>query len=198
MRFRFPIAGLMAAVLVVAVGFAGLRAASLLWASALFSTAIALFAAVIVGAVVSQGLARARCLGFAIFGITYLLVAFWLWPAPNGISAPPFLTKVLLDHFQPSFNTVGVMTIDPGPIGEFELDPRPIVGALPAPAPTTGPAATAPFAGRFVNLLHFRRIGHTLAAIVFALLGSLVGSLLASGRAAAGGRRRSNAQEITS
>jgi hypothetical protein len=89
MPIRFSIAALMAVVLVLAVGFAGLRAATLLWASALFST--------------------------------------------------------------------------------------------------------APFTGRHVNLLHFRRIGHTLAAIIFALLGSVVGALFASRRPAEDGGHPSSA-----
>jgi hypothetical protein len=46
-------------------------------------------------------------------------------------------------------------------------------------------AARTPFAGRVVNSLHFRRIGHMLAAIVFGLLGALLGTLFSARIAAA-------------
>ena len=101
-RVRFSIAGLMAAVFILAVGFAGLRAASLLWASALFTSAVTLLLSAVLGAAACQGPSRMPWLGFGVFGWTYLLATFWLWPAPNGITAPPLLTKALLDYFQPS------------------------------------------------------------------------------------------------
>ena len=72
MRIRFSIAGLMAAVLFLAVGFAGLPAASPLWASGIFTMAVTVFAGAIVGAAASRGPSRIAWLGFGIFGWTYL------------------------------------------------------------------------------------------------------------------------------
>jgi hypothetical protein len=97
MRVRFSIASVMAVVLFLAVGFAGLHVASVLWASALFTITVTLFAAAILGASACRGPSRMTWLGFGIFGWTYLLATFWLWPGPNGVSAPPLLTKPLLD-----------------------------------------------------------------------------------------------------
>jgi hypothetical protein len=89
MRVRFSIAALMAVVFIFAVGFAGLRASSPLWASAIFSIAIALFAAAILGVAAFRGPNRMAWLGFGVFGRTYLLATFWLWPERNGVTAPP-------------------------------------------------------------------------------------------------------------
>jgi hypothetical protein len=175
-RIRFSIAGLMAAVLLLAVGFAGFRTASPLWASAIFTMTVTVFAGAIVGAAARRGRSRIAWLGFGVFGWTYLLATFWLWPAPNGATAPPFLTKALLDYFQPSSSTAAVMWIDTAPPGEMSTEPPPMVSTI-VPG-TTNLATVTPFAGRAVNRLHYRRIGHTLAAIVFGLLGALLGSIL--------------------
>ena len=88
MRIRFSIAGLMAVVLIVAVGFAGLRAASSLWASAVFSAAVTLFATALLGAAARRGPARMVWLGFCVFGWTYLLATFWLWPERKRSNGP--------------------------------------------------------------------------------------------------------------
>jgi hypothetical protein len=115
-------------------------------------------------------------LGFGVFGWTFLLATFWLWPGPNGVTAPPFLTKALLDYFQPSSNTAAVMWIDTGPAGEMSTDTPPMVTTkVPGTANFT---TMTRFAGRVVNRLHYRRIGHALAAIVFGLLGALLGAIL--------------------
>ena len=86
----------MGAVLVLAVGFAGLSTASALWASAVFTLAVTLLAGAILGAVACRGPSRIAWLGFAVFGWTYVPATFWLWPVPNGVTAPPFLAKALL------------------------------------------------------------------------------------------------------
>ncbi len=186
MRIRFSIAGLMAVVLLFAVGFAGLRTASPLWASAVFTIAVTLFAAAILGAAAYRGPSRITWLGFGIFGWTYLLATFWLWPEPNGVTAPPFLTKALLDSFQPSSNAT-VMTIDTGPTGEKSTEPHPMGGSIAA-------TELAAFRGRVVNPLHYRRIGHTLAAIVFGIVGALLGALFFGRSKAADGQRASREQ----
>jgi hypothetical protein len=177
-RLRFTIAGLMALVLIVGVGFAGLRAASLLWASALFTLAVALLAAAIVGSLVCRGRSRMGWLGFAVFGWTYLLATFWLWPERNGVTAPPFLTKPLLDALRPSSGTGAFMTYDTGPQGEMSMEPLTIVGM--GAAGTGNMVTMNPFSGRVFNLHHYRRIGHTLAAILFGFVGALLAAWLSA------------------
>jgi hypothetical protein len=192
LRARISMTGLMAAVLLLAVGFAGLRTASALWASAIFTFTVTLLAAALLGAVASRGRPRIAWLGFSIFGWVYLLTTFWLWPEPNGVSAPPFLTKALLDAVQPASMPPTTMTIDPGPMGAMSTEPRPMVPALVRP----GVTGVVRYTGRVINLLHYRRIGHMLAAIAFGLLGGLLGSIF-SALSEAGEERRPNREGET-
>lgn len=79
---RTKISGLMAVVLVVAVGLAALRSGSAIWAGACFLLTCGFLALAAVGSVFDTRGARAWWLGFAIFGCGYLVLAF---------SYPPFL-----------------------------------------------------------------------------------------------------------
>jgi hypothetical protein len=193
LKARVSIAGLMAAVLLLAIGFAGLHTASALWASAIFTFTITLLAAALLGAAASRGRYRMACLGFGLFGWVYLLTTFWLWPGPNGVSAPPFLTKALLDAVQPPSKTPTAMTIDRGPVGEMSTEPPPHV-ATTVPG-TRNMVTSAPYTGRVVNLHHYRRIGHMLAAIAFGLLGGLLGSIFSALSEADEGRRPNRERE---
>jgi hypothetical protein len=183
MRLRFSIAGLMAVVLIFAVGFAGLRAGSALWASVMFTITVTLLAAAILGSAACRGPARMAWIGFAVFGWTYLLATFWLWAEPNGVTGPPFVTKALLDYFQPIDNAA-VITIDRAPTGErTTTEYVPTLGMRPGTMIPAGP----PPGVRVVNLFHYRRIGHCLAAIVFGIAGAVLGKLCSARSNAADG-----------
>lgn len=176
--FRFTIGALMGLVALVAVGFAALRSSSPIWASAIFTATIFLLLAGVVGAFAHRGPSRPVWLGFATFGSAYLLGAFWLWPGPNGVKAPPLLSKFLIDALEPGTVGTSVLTIDPGPVGESSTE----TPQMYYPPPKSGNfVVAAPFPGRVVNLLHFRRIGHSLTAILFGIAGALLGRFLASG-----------------
>jgi hypothetical protein len=177
----------MAVVLVLAVGFAGLRAATALWASAVFTLTVTLLTTALLGAIASRGRPRIACLGFCISGWVYLLTTFWLWPEPNGVSTPPYLTKALLDALKPVSTSAAAMVVDPGPAGEMRSDP---VQCVTTPHPANPNVSNfAPFTGRVVNLLHYRRIGHMLAAVGFGLLGGLLATLFSALNEAGEGRR---------
>jgi hypothetical protein len=184
MRPRLTILAMLAMIGLAGVGLAGLRSATPLWASAVFSLTVAGLSAVTVGA----AMGRRPCLGFAVFGWAYLLAVFGLWPEPNGVTAPPFLTKALMDYFQPPVHQgsfwfpegTGEMFHEPGPAGEAAYE-------TPRMVPSGVPPITAPFRGRTVNLLHYRRIGHCLAAILCGLLGSPVATAFSTRGGGAGG-----------
>jgi hypothetical protein len=191
MRVRFSIAGLMAVVFIFAVGFAGLRAGSVLWASAVFTIAVALLAAAILGSVVCRGRARMAWVGFAVFGWTYMVATFVLWSDSNGVTGPPFVTKVLLDYFQPT-NNATVITIDRGPTGEQTIrEYVPSLGMRPGTMIPAGP----PPGVRVVNLHHYRRIGHSLAAIVFGVAGAVLGVLFSARAETTHGQRPSREEK---
>ncbi len=74
-RIHFTIAQSMAAVLVIALAFAALRNADAFWASAIYTLAIAMLAAAVVGAIARKGRRRMTFAAFAVFGWAYLLVS---------------------------------------------------------------------------------------------------------------------------
>ena len=90
-RFRFTIAGLMAVVFYVAVGFAALRNADAFWASATLSLAILSVSVALAGALSCRGRARTSWAGFAAASLACLA----LWLASHGtvgsVSGPPRL-----------------------------------------------------------------------------------------------------------
>ena len=160
----------MAVVLLIALGIAGLRSATILWASAIFTLVLVLLLTAVLGAVAIRGRVRMTCLGFSLFGWGYFLFVFWFWPVPNGISAPPFLTTVLLESVQPMIKPYPAnQAFDNGPQGEalHEFDW----------AKAAGTGGIPPLTGQPYNPHHFRRIGHLLAVIVFGFLGGLLGSI---------------------
>jgi len=79
LRFRFSIASLILVVLGLGIGFAALRSPTPLWASALFTLALAGVGAAVLAAVFRRGARRAFWAGFATFGALYLVVAFGPW-----------------------------------------------------------------------------------------------------------------------
>ena len=88
-RIRLTIAGLMAIVLFVGVGFAALRNADAFWASVTFTLALIAVSGAVVGAIVRKGAVRSTRVGFAVFGSAYLLVDL-LPPRPvGGLGAGP-------------------------------------------------------------------------------------------------------------
>jgi hypothetical protein len=75
-RARHSIAGLMALVLCVGLSLAALRNSDQLWATVIYTLAIITLAAAVVGAIVGEGRIRTFSTGFAVFGLTYLLIDF--------------------------------------------------------------------------------------------------------------------------
>src|SRR3954453_22282438 len=96
-RLRFTLAQLMAAVIFIGLGFAALRSASRLGASAVFTLTVAVLSAAILGAMARRGRARMPWAGFALFGWVYLGTTFGPWAAANGVLAPPYVTRWGID-----------------------------------------------------------------------------------------------------
>jgi hypothetical protein len=95
---RFSIAGLMAIVLVAAVGLAALRSPSPAWASTLFMVTCGVFGLAIVGAIYRSGVARAWWLGFCVFGMGYMAVTGF---TRSGYLYPQMPTSHLLIALRP-------------------------------------------------------------------------------------------------
>jgi hypothetical protein len=173
-RLRFSVAQSMAIVLVVGVGVAALRAASLVWASAVFTLTVLVLLTAVLAAMARRGRTRMTWAGFALFGWVYLGTTFGPGAAANGVTPPPYVTRWALDYWDANLwsaamGGVAAMLAESGNSGE-ELFPR----FPPVQLPGTGAPVLSP------NSHHFRRIGHCLAAIVFGLVGAVLGRLLAS------------------
>jgi hypothetical protein len=146
---RFPIAGLMWAVLVAALGLAALRSSSELWAGATFLATCGILCLAIVGIVCRTDETRAWWLGFALFGWGYLALAFW---SPHSLP-----TTALLHMLEARLGT-----------------PKPVGGGL----------KSVMLAGGFGGPIgggpdeHFQQIGHCLLALLAALLGGVISSVM--------------------
>ncbi len=153
-NIRFPIAGLMIVVLVVALGLAALRNASETWAVATFLLTCAVLTLAIVGVACGGESHRAWWLGFALFGWGYLLLALW-----SSLDLP---TTQVMNWFQARLNA--------NPPGGGGLQSVELAGGFGG-----GSVSTPPFAP-------FQQIGHCLWALLAAVIGGTVSSLLFGGR----------------
>jgi hypothetical protein len=157
---RFPIAGLMLAVLVVALGLAALRNASEVWAGVMFLFTCAVLCLAIVGAICRDGPRRAWWLGFSLFGWGYLLLSLW-----STVSLP---TMALLDVIA---WWLGIKVRFTGGMGGGLRSIRPWAGGFGG----FGGGSGVPFDGPL------QQIAHCLWALVAALLGGLLARTLFGG-----------------
>jgi hypothetical protein len=72
---QFTIGSLMSVVLLTALGLAGLRNPTPIWASAVFTLAVSLLCLAVLGAVFRSAESRPFLTGFALFGWVYLILA---------------------------------------------------------------------------------------------------------------------------
>jgi hypothetical protein len=180
-RLRFTLAELMAAVIFIELGFAALRSASPLWASAVFTLTVAVLLVAVLGAMARRGRARMTWAGFALFGRVYLGTTFGPWATVHGVTAPPYVTRWPLDYWDSKLWSVH--RVETHQSGE-ELFSRftPVLPPPPVAAPLSPALAPTPRAPLVLtpDAFQFRRIGHCLAAILFGLVGAVLGRLLAT------------------
>jgi hypothetical protein len=93
---RFSISGLMAIVLVSAIGLAALRNANDVWAGIMLLLALALGGVALLGVLYVRGRNKAWWAGFALFEASYLALAFGPWCATE--IQPKLATTILLGY----------------------------------------------------------------------------------------------------
>ncbi len=176
-RLRFTFAQLMAAVIFASeLGFAALRSASLLWSSAVFTLTVAVLSAAILGAMARRGRARMTWAGFALFGWIYFGTTFGPWADDNGVKAPPYMTRWVLDYTLARLRNTNRLVDSGGVPGEVLFSPFPTWGMGGGMGGGGGPGPPA----AVLDALQFRRIGHCLTAILFGLVGAVLGRLIAA------------------
>ena len=148
-RFRFSIAHLMASVLGLGLGFAALRNADRLWASATFTVSMSIISTALVGALVRQGRTRPAWIGFAVFGWTYLLIGILPSRASGGFGFGPLPSP-------PNLIEWGIASLQPylRPISWAQMF---MSGHLLTP---------------------YEQVGHSLGIVLFASVGAVVGRIL--------------------
>jgi uncharacterized membrane protein YeaQ/YmgE (transglycosylase-associated protein family) len=78
-RLRLSLSAAMGIIAVIALGLAGMMAASRFWTTAAATVSLALLLGSLLSAFMSEGTDRAFSAGFALFGWTYLLLVNWDW-----------------------------------------------------------------------------------------------------------------------
>jgi hypothetical protein len=116
-RLRFTLAQLMAIVLYVGFGFAALRNADEVWASATYTLAFLMISVAPLGALARKGRARMAWAGFAVFGWSRFLVG--AHPLTSNSVFGPVLSPGLLS--ERGFTHVLPYLLTPAGFTEFHV-----------------------------------------------------------------------------
>ena len=157
---RLTVASLLGIVALAAFGLAGIRSATTLWTSAAATLTLALFLGVVLGAWMLRGKEQVFCLGFALFGIVYLVLVDWDWVGAQ------------FGHD---------LTVGLGDLAD-SLIPMPVVATQPSPAGFAFPPLPGPpeaLAARQVRVGNFVQISRMFLALLFGLTGGYVALYLA-------------------
>jgi hypothetical protein len=160
-RFRFHLGTIVIVVLFIGVGIAALRESNEIWDSGIFSVTFGVFLVSILLAIHRTERRRAFWLGFALFGWIYLVLTLMPSIEPRLITTTAL---TLLDSNMPRSSPAGFPDIDYNENGSIDLFVanntvgrwNSLVGTSLKRSSGTG---------------HFVRIGHSLFAVVAALLG---------------------------
>jgi hypothetical protein len=147
-HFRFS--QLMAVVLYLSLGFAALRNADSLWASATFTLSIVAISTALLGALIRRGRARPVWIGFALFGWTYLLVSTLPPRASGGLG-----------------------------FGPLPLPPNLIEWGMASVQPYLWPVPPGQMWNAGEVLTPYEQVGHSLGIVIFGSVGGVVGRFLA-------------------
>ncbi len=195
---RFSIANLLALIAILAVALAALRSPSYLWANVTFSFALGAVVLAVINVVYSRGAGRAYWLGFALCGGVYLAICSL--PGVRESVCTRLATEAVLDfiypHLAPESTSTpavaattawtatgtGSIQLMMGPsntnntytLGNIALSPPPLTPPWTAwtqPDRTVGlgyPIGTVQLSSSEA----FRQIGHSMFALLFAVLGA--------------------------
>ena len=178
-RYRLTIARMLGITASIGVGLAALRSATQLWASFAFTLTLGLLTISVLAAFYRCGHRRAFCVGFSACGWSYLVMCFAPWF--EGFVGPSLSTTAVLDFLYPvirpaaspngrealySFGSDDVISaVGPGSIAPSELW---LEGERGEPDGTRFGKVLVLSSGRF------RRIGHSIFAVVAAFLGGFI------------------------
>ena len=179
------VGGLMAVVLFVSIGLAGMRNPTPMWASAVFTVTVSLLCTSVLGAMATRGHARLTWAGLAIFGWSYLVIAFMIGSETNGATPPPFVARAWADYMDDRNASAGAT-----PPANSEPQGEKLIGTPESVVRVKGNVVRLwPVVPPRIDRLNRRRIVHSVGAIAFALLGCVAARFLAARNDEAGGPR---------
>jgi hypothetical protein len=159
MRFRFSIASMMAAILVIALSFAALRINSALCAGIILLTTLALLCTAIFMSLVESGPSRLAWIGCAIFGWTCFILGFG--PVANERLGPPRLTAMFEE---------AIPYLNPELASEIKQYTPP--GRLEVAGYSEPPGNVAEYVG---VLQRYRQSSQSVLTLAFAAMGAILG-----------------------
>jgi hypothetical protein len=147
----------MGLVAVLGLGMTGLFSASTIWTTAAATVTLALLLGAVLGAILLRGAESAFCLGFALFGVVYLVLVQWDWV---GGQLGHDLTAGLVD------------------LAESTI-PRPVFAtrASAMGRPITALSESEMLAAWQIRVGNFVQISRMALSIGFALVGAYLGRL---------------------
>jgi hypothetical protein len=207
---RFSIAGLMGLVLIAALGFGGLKAATPLLASIYYSLALLALVTGVLVAIQSRGPKRSFFVGFSVVGWVYFSFTFVFPSGSDYVPPPQLLPALLLDKAeswfvpQNNFSITGTLTgtvTGTLPVGPVVPPPPGLPPTVPASVVTmstpsiNGTATTASFSlptnaisfsstGAVVTTetASFHYVGQSMTTLLLAYFGGLFSLFLAARR----------------
>jgi hypothetical protein len=193
-RSRISIAALLAGIALFGVAFTALIHPSPLWGDAFYSMTLATLTIAVLAAVYGQGPRRAFWVGFSTCGWAYFLAIFG--PEPLSHFGSNLITTAILDIIYPYTipRIGGGAALIPAPSDLPEAPSRLarrsggggmiiLAGAFagaagpPIPPPTPWEIWTKPDRATRFNQASprmYRRIGHSMACLIFALIGGIL------------------------
>ncbi len=162
-RIRFTISGLMGLIVVAAIGIAGIREGTEIWASLTYTVTVLSLLMALPFLFYSQGKTRAGWLGFVLFSWVYLYFAFGNWWA-DGPGLPPLPTKWLLSFVHDRIHAKAQYIPNPNfPGGQITFGISGIAGPLIIKPGTTY------WMG---DERHYRQVAHCLLALALGAFGA--------------------------
>jgi hypothetical protein len=183
-RRRLSIIWLASVVVISGVGIAALRFATEVWAGVVFTLALFVLGIAVLGVIYRYGARRAFWSGFALFGWGYMVVCFAPWFRDEV--RPYLFTTKLQEAAVAMINPPQVQT--PAGAGDASANGSAYVVIDQAGQGTHGRTHSsvrnllAELWGQGVDAHAFERICHSLWALLFGLLGALLGRALWIGR----------------
>jgi hypothetical protein len=171
MRFRFSIASMMAAILVIALSFAALRINSGFWGGFVLLTTLAVLCCALFMSLAESGPSRLTWIGCAIFGWTCFLLG--LAPVANERLGPLRTTAMFED---------AIPYINPQLASEIQKYTPP--GGLEVAGYSEPPGNVAVYVH---GLQRYRQSSHSVLTLGFAAMGAMLGYAHAARRHRAAG-----------